>query len=385
MKYNVLWIDDDSLKKECELSESFMQLAELMDINIEAKDNYDDGLAWLKQNQKFCDAVILDVNCVQHCCKKESADMEVFTQNFHKVQSLCEVDNRIIPWFVYTGGGYDGDKFLHKSIPATEWSKKRYFSKPSHAKDLFDNIKEAIDGAPLLPLKRKYFKELELCTEHANNILVIADEIFNKREISTEPFNKLRDIMEWIKEYAKEHGVFSNKVISLSNANTFIKKIKDVDCVPLYVKDTFQVANNVVQEGSHSEDAGMSDGRKPVVKKHVREGVATRLVEAAFNNVIVLLEWCTKLPQSPEVIAKLREITDLIEIKQEDLTGIVQCEDNIYYCKDEHDNRICQILPKLVIDKNLLGKRVTLTGVTDNNNTRYNNKYPLFSSHIKSN
>lgn len=384
MKYNVLWIDDDSLKENYKDSEDFLQLAELMEINIEPKDNYDNGLAWLKQNQKFCDAVILDVNCVQHSCKTESADMGVFAQNFHKVQSLCEVDNRIIPWFVYTGGGYEGAELLHKSIPTTEWSKKRYFSKPGQAKDLFDNIIEAVEGAPLLPLKRKYAKELEVCPEYANSILVIADEILNKGEISTEPFNKLRDIMEWIKEYAKEHGVFSNKVISLSNANTFIKKIKDVDCVPLYIKDTFQVANNVVQEGSHSEDAGMSDGRKPVVKKHVREGISMRLVEAALNNVMVLLEWCTHLPQSAEEISKLREITDLIEIKQEDLTGIVQCEDNIYYCKDEYDNRLCMIQPKLVSENDLLGKRITLTGVTENKDTKNNQKYPLFSMRLKS-
>lgn len=368
---NVLWIDDDALKEDFELSETFMQKAEHMGINIIPKGNYDDGLAWLKQNQELCDAVILDVNCVQSE-SDSTPTMKTFTINLHELRSICEKTNRIIPWFVYTGGGFEGAKSLDLWLPATEWSDQRYFHKPKDHDLLFENIQREVDKSPLLPLKRKYAEELELCKKYTNQILDIADEIYNKRELKENSFNTLRDVMEWIKEYARDHGLFSEKVITLANATTFIQLV-NCDCVPKYIKYTFQVTNLITQEGSHSKYAGKSDDCKsvPVVKELMKEGIATRLLEATFNNVMVLLEWCTHLPKTDDDIQKLRETTDKISLNYDPVTGIVKRDNGRYYVDVDDKGHKCEMgyrefKMKGIDLQNMIGKTVKLINVTAN-------------------
>ena len=78
MIYKVLWIDDES-QKNC--GAIFRKAAKLKDIDIEPIDNYIDGLAWLEQNNKKCDAVILDVKCIEQNKEPEDASSDVFQKH----------------------------------------------------------------------------------------------------------------------------------------------------------------------------------------------------------------------------------------------------------------------------------------------------------------
>lgn len=388
MKYNVLWIDDDSLKENFKVSEEFLQEAELIGINIDAVDNYDDGIKWLKQNKATCDAVILDVNCLKQKNSPEDPSMDVFTDNIHNIRLICETNERIIPWFVYTGGGYKGAEALKTSIPIPDWrdenDTKRYFSKPTESEILFDTIKSYVDKYGILPLKMKYKKELEICPEYANTILKIANNI-NNSEMDSTPLNELRDIMEWIKEYAKNHGVFSDKVITLSNASSFIRLINNVKYVPEYIKYVFQAANNLVQDGSHSKNAGADEKKKPIVKEYVRNGIAKRLIETIFHNVMMLLEWCTYLPNEEKEIQDIRKITDAIKLNYDDITGIVKKDYKTYYCEDDEGQK-CVLDYKIIKDQGIeleehIGKFVTAIEVVDNRHNK--ERYPYYARKLK--
>ena len=149
----VLWIDDQP-------TEEMVALFASEGIEIEVCENYSEGIEWLKAHSNMCDAVILDVNCKETSSSEEVPSMKVFGQYRVKIISLCDSVNEMIPYFIYTGGGYAGADSLNEyTIERKEWWRsinKVYYAKPSDIGILIDDIKKASLNRTLYKYKNKY-------------------------------------------------------------------------------------------------------------------------------------------------------------------------------------------------------------------------------------
>ena len=243
--------------------------------------------------------------------------------------------------------------------------------------DLARDIHLTCDAFPEKRLREKYADAIRICPQYAKEILEVASIIEKRQTNNAKVFNTMRDILEWVVKYCRQHGVFNQSVATPANASTFLPLIKNPDIVPSYVVANFMACNEVVQNGSHGEDAGSTIK----VKKHVKEGIAPHLIESTFNNLMVILDWCATLPEDESEIAKYREYTKSIKIHQDPLEGVVQQDEGgNFFCKEEAGDRSCLIDYKYASENSMLGKRVRIATMVANNKYPEESPYPYFTN-----
>lgn len=366
-KYRVLWIDD-----KCEEMFAFVKNWRLdpeKDIELVGYKFAQDGLRALDAVPQQWDAIILDVQ-MKISNENEGTSIEGFGLCVDHIKKYHDA----IPYFILTGESkYKSDEEFAKL------QRQRIYKKGNEQDelDLVQAIHHAAQAKVESRVKKKYAKELEFCSKHVQTIIDVASCIENGDLKKTSVFNDMRDVLEWVTKYGREHGLFTDEVATPALAKTFIEQIKDPDIVPSYVVATFVACNEIVQNGSHGSDAG----KAIKVKQHVKEGIAPNLITATFNNLMVILDWFSTLPTKLDEINILREITGAIKLKTEPLVGVVaKDEDNHFYCEEQEGERLCAILDTIARDQELEGKRVKIYSMVANKHYPDNSPYPYFTN-----
>lgn len=359
-RYKVLWIDDQP-------SEEFINEAFENKIDIVVAECHNEGIALLKNPQNSWDAIILDANCKVTDDPEEAPSLESLTDTIHYIKEFSK-EKYFIPWFVYTGGGYEGFKSINNIILKNrDWDDRKYYDKPKDRNTLFINLKKAADDREFTSLRHRFKDVCEIYP--FEDILEILFSI-NKDEISnSDLFNKIRKILDWVMKYCNDCGVLPIQFngSNLSECSNFLGKEEIKFYVPIYIQRSFHSCVVVSSEGSH----------RLSVDEAVKSGLAPYLLRSTVFELLNILTWCKSLPTDKESIAILKvKISALLSSSNllEEIVGTIE-QDEIghYHCNN------C-FLSYNDMKSEYIGKKIKIRGARKNNREFIKETYPYFAS-----
>ena len=303
----VFWIDEAP-------RQDFLERLANAGMQVFHADNYVDGVQWLSnpKNIALCDAVILDVNCKIHHSDEQKSPAS-FRDYAYRVLNRCEGEDKHIPWFVFTrGSGYD-DALL-SAIPMRAWTRKQYYIKDSDQQVLINDIRELTKQSDNVALRERYAGIFDVCDNE--NTAARLYEIIKKIEdlektTDTTVFNAMRKLMAYAVSYAQEHGLFSDGIDTIREAQKRLSEIHELapDIVPSYILTNFVSLSDTVNNGSHSKYEEEETGQL-AVDSDVLSGNAPYLTRVAFYQLMTIFHWLHKLPISSDEIETLRTKID---------------------------------------------------------------------------
>ena len=189
VRLNVLWVDDMP-------TDEFMNEAYEYGLSITPAKSVNTGLSLLKDKSAIWDAIILDANCKITEDEQEQPSLKALKE---AVNQLVHMRTEI-PWFVYTGGDYEGVEHLEYMIKERSYDDRLYYEKPKQRYELFENIKKAVDNSEAYLVRQKY---PVVCNFYKDYDLVELLMEYNKDDFDTDTSvpNRVRQIIEWVMRY----------------------------------------------------------------------------------------------------------------------------------------------------------------------------------------
>lgn len=349
----ILWIDDQP-------AEEMVAAFASEDIEMIVCKNYPDGIKWLTAYGSICDAVILDVNCKETDCHEEVPSMKVFGQYRVEIIKLCESRNDVIPYFIYTGGGYAGADSLNEfTIERKEWWKsidKVYYAKPADFGKLINDIKEASQNRTLYKYKSKYADIFNsyIGKECESDIIDIIEGIENGNTTDSSIPHKCRNVIESICKFLQDNRIVLEKF--KTNISEYSRDISKIYYIPNFVQRHFHSLSILANDGSHNYS---------MVKTSIEGNEAPYLNRALVFELFNLIIWCDKIQYDEKYRLLLQNIA-LYEGKE-----VIPEQDKDGYWHYE----ICSV----VLNDNDV-KSIKLEQVKLNENRFTKDKYPLFGN-----
>lgn len=326
----VLWIDDQP-------NEDFMDCAYENDIDITAKTNVDDGIQELLENKALYDAIILDANCISHSDNTMAPNIKALS---YATNQLAR-NNIELPWFVYSGGGFEGEKSIDVIVEGCELPynpENRWYKKPGDMEDLFADIKSVVAQFPDFKLKEKH-KELFSWYPHTAELLDIIrylDKEDNNDDYGV--FNKIRQQLEYLMALADEKGFLNIKYTNtnLGECSKQLGKQELTGIIPNYIQRSLHSVVTVCNQGSHLTS----------LQEIIRNNKAPYLIKSTIYEFLNLVHWFKDAPieamkkRISEALAKdVAELSDeeqaeVAEKYQDKEYKVLQDQNNNYYCGD---------------------------------------------------
>lgn len=372
-KIRVLWIDDEP-------SDSFLDEAYDNGLVVEVRKTVKAGLKELQNKNEIYEAIILDANC-----KIEDEDTET-PQLIALANAIVGIyANHIdLPWFVYTGGAYEGRDALEHIIPRDYqwWESKQWYNKPDDINLLFNDIKKAIADREDSKIKFKY--------RDAFRIVPSAELLDLLKHRGTREFSQdynvptnIRIVCENLCDFLKVIGVFpapfksSNKIKACS---LFFSSDKEFKYVPSYIQSLFFFLNTYSNEGSHAQSRHDEVTRMTRVREDIKANKAIHLNTVGLASLLSLIEWAASIPvNDPEEMKPIHLFFSNIYENwseasvYENIEGIIEKDDNgIVHCKE------CVLHYKAKDD---IGKLVKLHHVA-NNDKATKDAYPFYAKYV---
>jgi hypothetical protein len=288
IKLNVLWVDDMP-------TEEFMDEAYEYGLDITSATSVNKGLSLLKDESFAWDAIILDANCKLTDDEQEQPSLMSLKEALSQLVHM----RTEVPWFVYTGGDYEGVGHLEFMIKDRPYDDRLYYEKPKQRYDLYDNIKKVASKKTLYVLRQRYQREFDAATliEGATQELVkgLTYDYEDSPGSVQDYFNPARKIIERIFKKLKEQKLLPpiNKLNSMSK---FLceKKYEDSDCsfvlkkevMPMPLCHSLKFFLDITQDGSHD-----TDDLKLGVDSYIRNTKNTNLFNSILYIAMDLLLW----------------------------------------------------------------------------------------------
>ena len=288
IKLNVLWVDDIP-------TEEFMNEAYDYGLDITSVTCVNRGITELKDKSKTWDAIILDANCKITDDKQEQTDIMALKK---AVQELLYM-RTTIPWFVYTGGDYEGVENLKYIINERDYDKKLFYEKPKERYLLYEKIKEIASKNEVFLLRKKYPREFKAASmiDGATQLLLegLTYKYNDDWKDVQDYFNPARKIFERIVDKLKDQ----KKLPPISKLNSMGKllangKFEDDDCkyelkqaiMPAPLAHSLQFFLDITQDGSHD-----NGDLKLGVDSYIRNSHNTNLFQSVLYITMDLLLW----------------------------------------------------------------------------------------------
>lgn len=299
-RYKVLWIDDDP-------SDEFIgEAKDYYQIDIDVKTCHDDGIAALKNPDNFYHAIILDANCKITNDEQEKPSLESLNESILEVHAYCTSKSVVIPWFVYTGGGYEGYSNLESRISSKrEWDDRKYYNKPKDRYELFENLKKSVEkiNSPEWRVWNKHRDGFRLFNTNSPFIaldendksmllkLLIAVEVTEESRNPDHLNNIRKFIAGGVMKTLSNMGVIPNLITELNAKGAHLGDKRFREHIPIHIQRAFHSIISTCQDGSHS-DKEAEEGKIPAqVDKLVREGKAPYLLNSLVFELLNILIW----------------------------------------------------------------------------------------------
>ena len=368
----VLWIDDQP-------AQNFIIYASLHNIKITAKTNVDDGIQELLENKALYDAIILDANCISHSDNTMAPNIKALS---YATNQLAR-NNIELPWFVYSGGGFEGEKSIDVIVEGCELPynpENRWYKKPGDMEVLFADIKSVVAQFQDFKLKEKH-KELFSWYPHTAQLLGIISYLDKEdNNDDYEVFNKIRQQLEYLMDFAYKKG-FLNIEFTTTNLGECSKQLGKQELtgiIPNYIQRSLHSVVTVCNQGSHLTS----------LQEIIRNNKAPYLIKSTIYEFLNLVHWFKDAPKTdPDINAMKEKIrsalaTDASELTEEEQVKVADKYQNKEYVvqKDQNNNYYCKecLLPYQKADP-YLGKTVIIENIK-RNTSKTARLYPYFAT-----
>lgn len=302
IKLNVLWVDDIP-------TEEFMNEAFDYGLDITPVKSVNSGIKELKDKSKMWDAIILDANCKITDDEKELPDIMALKNAMHELLYM----RTDIPWFVYTGGDYEGVDKLKYIINEREYDDKLFYEKPKERYELFNKINKVASINEIYLLRNKYPREFKAAgmIDGATQLLIegLTYKYNDEWKDVQDYFTPARKIFERIVDKLKEQ----KKLPPISKLNTMGKlladgKFEDDECfyefkkeiIPAPLAHSLQFFLDITQDGSHD-----NGDLKLGVDAYIRKSHNTNLFNSILFITMDLLLWYMDYSKDNDTIEEI--------------------------------------------------------------------------------
>lgn len=273
VRLNILWVDDMP-------TEDFMNEAYDYGLDLKAVKCVDSGIKALKEKSNQWDAIILDANCKITEEEQEQPSLMALKK---AVNELVHMRTEI-PWFVYTGGDYEGVEHLKYIIKEREYDDRLFYEKPKQRYELYDKIKEVVADKDVFAIKEKY---ADVCNFYKDPDLIALLLRYESDGFETEKNvpHSVRLIIEWIMRYLEGVGLLpiSFTGTNIAKCSSSLGEIPQL--VPIHVARSMHFCVEVCNNGSHSDE----------IISYLVSGEAPYLNKSIMLNLLNILQWCPTL------------------------------------------------------------------------------------------
>ncbi|MEI7504282.1 MAG: hypothetical protein WCJ61_13460 [Paludibacter sp.] len=358
-RFNVLWIDDDP-------SESFLNEAYEYGLDIDVKTCHNDGIAALKNPNNSYDAIILDANCKITNEESEKPSLDSLTESILEVHFYCTA-SQLIPWFVYTGGGYEGFDNLESRISSKRlWDDRKYYKKPIQRYELFDNLKKAIEAinSPEWQIRNEYSDVFEVCSDkyiggqNAGRLLKLLLSLKNKDNQNPIHFNSIRKVTEDIFEKLHQIGILpreqdNNGKIEKISFNGKSRFLSNLSIIPIYIQRNIHSVISITQDASHSKNNPGNEMKSTnlQVDVDIQSNKAPYLLHSTIYELLNILSWSKSFIDDN---SKVESNKTKIDLSPKKIIDISKIKDTTLVVKNEISNSIIELEP-IITKETLIG------------------------------
>ncbi len=403
--YNVIWIDD-----EWEDQIEFKEECEELNIHLRPFSYQKAGMDELDKNPNSWDAVILDGEI------KDKSDNELPSTKglLNALKHLSSMPlNKKVPYFISTGK----DKVKKNEMLEDEV----IYEKGDDDEKLIDVIRSTIDNIEQFKIKVLYRDAIDQLNKISPNASeVILDILESMHYPDSHPdfnpilyYNQLRQILEYNFRAANKvcivpDACFDNKGNPnlsqcshyLSGNNATEAKVRygeyrgkdDYDkIVPKHIELMMRLILDLGNINSHS--VKLSDSEEKELEYYFNNNVfnSRYLIYSLTLNACEITLWFKNYIKSHQNIEENKKMCrqiqdnqatpkeiDKTEIKEEELIGVVMCDNGIYHIGSRF------FVNKNYIDRNnLLNKKVRIVEHDINSKSGTKEKYPYFACKVK--
>jgi len=355
-RINVLWIDDDP-------SDSFQDAAYEEQIDITVAKFVIAAKKMLEDRTKKWDAIILDANCKIYS-ENEAPNIDALAEAIDLVGPYQDK----IPWFVYTGGTYEGISSLKHIIKSSrQWDDRKYYHKGTDMDALFDNIKKAVSMSPISHIRAKYSSITSICPRW--DLVEILNHFENDENFDYDKDvpKRVRDILNWL---FRELNSIQFLLVKFNNcsqnaANDFLGRESLSEFIDIHHQKALDFCVYYANNGSH-------DGLP--VNTDITEGKSRFLNKLGVFALLDVLSWYNNLRchySETDFLAVIPPIAfpdGVWPVYKDKVT-------NVYYVEISDNTRI-----QLKSDKNIEGKIAGLRSKSINTNSTINTLFQYFTS-----
>ncbi|WP_155808329.1 hypothetical protein [Xylanibacter brevis] len=275
MKLNVLWVDDMPTNE-------FMDEAYEYGLSITSATSVNKGLSLLKDKSIAWDAIILDANCKLTDDEQEQPSLKTLKE---AIGQLIHMRTEI-PWFVYTGGDYEGVEHLEFMIKERAYDDRLYYEKPKQRYDLYNNIKKAVESSEAYIVRQKHASVCNFYTDYDLVELLINSNKDSFVTDTTVP-GTVRKIIERIFKHLDTIGLLPVE-FKRTNLAECSKSLEDIpQIVPIHVIRSMHFCVDVCNPGAHAT----------TVHQDIVSNVVPYLNKSILLNLLNILHWCPTIKE----------------------------------------------------------------------------------------
>lgn len=295
MKLNVLWVDDMPTNE-------FLDEAFEYGLSITSAKSVNTGLSLLKDKSAVWDAIILDANCKITEDEQEQPSLKALKAAINQLVHM----RTEIPWFVYTGGDYEGVEHLEYMIKERPYDDRLYYEKPKQRYELYDNIKKAVNDSEAYLVRQKY---ADVCNFYKDYDLVKLLMEYNSDDFDTDTSvpNRVRQIIEWIMRYLEGKGLLPIPFTGANIARCSVVLGEIHQLVPIQVARSLHFCVDICNDGSHDME----------VSANIVSGDAPYLNKSLILNLLNILQWCPSMDRYETEELK-KKVEQYIQLNKEE-------------------------------------------------------------------
>lgn len=270
----VLWVEDDP-----KVIETYPLKAEIIGLQLVQCGCWDEAKAALEDDFDKWSAIILDAKCKFHRDSSDSA-IVFLREALKDISTICKAKNRIIPWYILTGGDESevsdciNDDRLKWDSDWTEKQHKKYYSKNVDNEALYERIKAHAQKSYRIQIQEMYQdiydQLLKFNTSVCEDILAILEAVHfpcsNPRFTPKYLYNPLRQALEQIFRSLGEADIipdafFPKGDVNINQCFMFVigrpaekigYKHDTGGIVPRHIQDMMSLIVNLGNAASHS-------------------------------------------------------------------------------------------------------------------------------------
>lgn len=313
-KIKVLWIDDNP-----DQFDEFLDDAFDAGLDIDTYRTVDAGLNALQDRNKIYEAIILDANCKISDENKETPALVALS---HAIVGIYAI-GATIPWFVYTGGGYEGAEALEYIIPQKyrSWDEKHWYDKPDDEHELFKAITTAVENSETHQLMLQFPEAFEMSKSQELLDILKQRNTHEFERDETVP-NSLRCVADDVCHFLRDNGIYpaefttSNKI---KECSILFGKDHNYQLVPTYIQNSLRFLSDYCNAASHQSDDNITMRKPNVIRADIRGGKAKYLNRSAVHSLMNVILWASNFPVND--IEAMKPYTDVMLKLKADLEG----------------------------------------------------------------